>query len=127
MNLPTTTEELETLFRDHWSGNEKNTKLELAPLFNLAKKSDKIRGCAVGGMQAMLQGITAGGISPEPVLILILMGFRLGCIWSNGGSEVEWKAPELTKEELAQAAYLKWLEQNPTPKEGEPEDGQTQS
>lgn len=116
MNLPTI-EELEALFREHWD-KDANAKRDIQPVFQLAKKSELIKGCAGGAMMAMIQGITPLGMSPEPVLIFILMGMRMGVIWANGGKDVEWKAPEPTKEELANKAYLEWLEKNPGTEEG---------
>lgn len=117
MNLPTTTEEIEALFRKHWT--DKEALKDIRPLYQLASKSEYINGCAAGVFQTISQGITLGGINPAPVFSVILMGFRLGCLWSAAHQQYSppEKDTEPTKEDLATKAYLQWLEENPTPKE----------
>lgn len=119
MNLPTT-EEIEAIFRDHWGEKDKDTQRDLRPLFQLAKKSETIKGCAIGGMQSMMTGVSLGGVDFAPVLILILMGFRLGVIWSGGASTSD---PPISDDMFNK--FMKSVTEST--EEGEQEDGQTQS
>lgn len=114
MNLPTTKEELEVLFRDHWGEKDTTSMRDLKPLFQLAKESEAIRGVAAGGLQMQMTGVSLGGINFAPTLVLILMGFRLGCIWS-GGKSVDPSDPIV--EPTAMDAFLKYIAENPAPKE----------
>lgn len=121
MNLPTTTEEIESLFRAHW--NDPQATKDIKPLYQLAHKSEFINGCAAGLFQTIAQGISIGGINPAPVFAAVLMGFRLGAIYASGAlpmpmiETLQAIDPEVAAKEAARAAYAEWLANNPEPKQ----------
>jgi hypothetical protein len=102
------TDEFQKLFAD--IADNKEFQGEINALFKSACKSDRAKATAAGLLQTLMSSVTLGGVNPGPSLAVMMMGFRLGCTYSESGNSHS--EPEIPTD--AMENYLKFLERPDT-------------